>query len=119
MLDTLRELDNLFHPLRPREVNFFTSEIALLAARSFDWWPNIDLDHGAYFDRLPNREQLLTDREKEVLKLLALGQTRPQISDALYISLNTLKTQLRSIYRKLEATSRADALREASKRGLL
>lgn len=100
-------------------MNFFTNELAAAAEQHFDWWPAGKLDHGAYFERLPEREQLLTDREQEVLELLARGQTRPQIAESLYVSLNTLKTQLRSIYRKLGAVSRADALQKASSRGLL
>ena len=119
MINVMREIENLFQPLRPREVNFFTNELAEAGRQSFDWWPTGELDHGAYFERLPLREESLTDREQEVLELLALGKTRPQIAESLYISLNTLKTQLRSVYRKLGAVSRADALQKASHRGLL
>lgn len=119
MLVVLREVENLFQPLRPREVNFFTNEIAAAASEAFDWWPRTELDHGAYFERLPDREELITEREKEVLKRLAMGHTRPQIAEELFITLNTLKTQLRSLYRKLGASSRAEALQKASKRGLL
>ena len=52
----------------------------------------------------------LTDRELAVLRLLASGLTRREIADALYVSQNTVKTHLRAIYRKLDASSREEVL---------
>lgn len=117
--NVLRELEHLFQPLRNREVNYFTQEIHTLATSTFAWWPESSLDDSAFFERLPGREQLLTEREKTVLELLALGHERTRMAETLHISLNTLKTQLRSIYRKLGASSRTDALQKAAQRGLL
>jgi LuxR family maltose regulon positive regulatory protein len=41
------------------------------------------------------------------------------IAEALFVSQNTVKTQLRSIYRKLGVSSRDEAVREARRQGLL
>ncbi|UTX54615.1 helix-turn-helix transcriptional regulator [Leucobacter aridicollis] len=70
-------------------------------------------------DRLPNQGELLTGRELEVLRLLARGLSRQEISDTLFVTLNTLKSQLRSVYKKLGASSKEEALRKASSRGLV
>lgn len=51
----------------------------------------------------------LTPREREVLQLIAQGQTNQEISDALFISLHTTKVHVRSILGKLGLGSRTEA----------
>ena len=53
---------------------------------------------------------LLTDREKEVLKLLVLGKSNTNIADKLSISLSTVKFHVAKIYQKLGVNNRAEAL---------
>ncbi|WP_425475619.1 LuxR C-terminal-related transcriptional regulator [Nocardioides tweenelious] len=62
---------------------------------------------------------LLTARELEVLQQLALGGGNADLARALFVSENTVKTHLASIYRKLEVDRRVDALRAARSRGLV
>jgi DNA-binding NarL/FixJ family response regulator len=62
---------------------------------------------------------LLSEREGEVLSLVAEGLTNPQVAEKLYLSPRTVGQHLRSIYRKLGVSSRAAAVREASERGVL
>ena len=57
--------------------------------------------------------------ELAVLQGLATGLSRREIGERLYISLNTVKTHTRELYRKLGATSRADAVARAEALGLL
>jgi LuxR family maltose regulon positive regulatory protein len=57
--------------------------------------------------------------EFAVLRGLATGLSRREIGEELYISLNTVKTHVRELYRKLGATSRAEAVSGAEARGLL
>jgi LuxR family maltose regulon positive regulatory protein len=52
---------------------------------------------------------VLSQRERQVLRLLAAGLSNPEIADELVVSLNTIKTQVQSIYRKLNATNRKEA----------
>jgi LuxR family maltose regulon positive regulatory protein len=54
----------------------------------------------------------LTAAEQRVLQLLPTS-TYAQIANSLYISRNTVKTHLRSIYQKLEVTSRSEAVERA------
>lgn len=72
-------------------------------------------------DPFPRRVSLvtLTARERAVLERLAHGGTLPEVAADLHVSLNTLKTQLRSIYRKLGAGDRESALAAAQSLGLL
>lgn len=61
----------------------------------------------------------LSSREMEVLQCLAQGMTTAQISSDLFISDNTVKTHVRHILEKLEASNRAEAVSKAMQLGLL
>ncbi|KAA0085658.1 DNA-binding response regulator [Mycolicibacterium sp. P9-64] len=63
--------------------------------------------------------QQLTDREMEVLRLLATGLSNQAIGERLFISATTVKFHVSNIMRKLEVTRRAEAVYAASKRGLI
>lgn len=54
-----------------------------------------------------------------MLRALTSGASLPVIADELNVSQNTLKTQLRSIYRKLGAHNRTEAMEQAARHGLL
>jgi two-component system, NarL family, response regulator NreC len=61
----------------------------------------------------------LSDREREVLRLLALGHTNQEISKQLYISVRTAETHRAHIMQKLRLTSRAELVRYALEQGVL
>jgi DNA-binding NarL/FixJ family response regulator len=62
---------------------------------------------------------LLSDRELEVMHCLAEGQTTLQIANRLFISENTVKTHVRHILEKLEASNRTEAVSKAIQMGLI
>jgi DNA-binding NarL/FixJ family response regulator len=62
--------------------------------------------------------ELLTEREIEVLRLLAQGQANKQIAAALFISEKTVKTHVSSILKKLDVSSRTQAALYALRTGL-
>lgn len=64
-------------------------------------------------------EMPLTEREVEVLALLARGLANKQIADALAISIHTVKFHISSIYAKLGASSRTEAVRMGLQQGIL
>jgi DNA-binding NarL/FixJ family response regulator len=61
----------------------------------------------------------LSEREREVLRLLALGHTNQEIAKLLYISVRTAETHRAHIMQKLRLTSRAELVRWALAEGLL
>ena len=61
----------------------------------------------------------LSEREHEVLRLLALGHTNQEIAEALYISVRTVETHRAHIMQKLRITTRAELVRYALDQGLL
>jgi DNA-binding NarL/FixJ family response regulator len=61
----------------------------------------------------------LSDREREVLRLLALGHTNQEIAKQLYISVRTAETHRAHIMQKLRLQSRAELVRYALDQGLL
>jgi len=61
----------------------------------------------------------LTESERAVLRFLPSHMTNEEISQALFLSINTVKTHLRSAYRKLGVSSRREAIARARRLGLL
>ncbi len=61
----------------------------------------------------------LSDREREILRLLALGHTNQEIAKLLYISVRTAETHRAHIMQKLRLTTRAELVRHALAHGLL
>jgi len=61
----------------------------------------------------------LSDREREVLRLLALGHTNQEIAKMLFISVRTAETHRAHIMQKLRLTTRAELVRYALQQGLL
>ena len=61
----------------------------------------------------------LSDREREVLRLLALGYTNQEIAEALFLSVRTVETHRAHIMQKLRISTRAELVRYALSEGLL
>lgn len=80
--------------------------VALAAARmdSGEFWPGAHLG--------------LTQREAEVLELVVAGLANRAIAARLVVSEDTVKTHIRAVYRKLEVSDRAGAVRVALREGL-
>jgi len=60
--------------------------------------------------RWPGREANLTERESELLALLPTGMTNRELGEHLYLSENTIKTQLRGLFTKLDVRNRVQAV---------
>src|SRR6266487_4262722 len=63
--------------------------------------------------------EALSEREREVLEHVSAMESTAEIATEMYISVNTVKTHLKSIYRKLAVTHRGEAVRRARKLGVL
>jgi DNA-binding NarL/FixJ family response regulator len=61
----------------------------------------------------------LTEREVEVLRLMALGRTNPEIADTLYISERTVKTHIGHVFAKLGVRDRVGAVLRAHELGVV
>jgi two-component system, NarL family, response regulator NreC len=70
-------------------------------------------------ERRRAEEDPLSDREREVLRLLALGHTNQEIAQQLYISVRTAETHRAHIMQKLRLSTRAELVRYALGEGLL
>ncbi len=62
------------------------------------------------FGRWPGEELGLSQRESEVLALITQGLSNQEISQRAYIGVNTVKTYIRTLYRKIEVNRRAQAV---------
>ncbi|MFN2229705.1 MAG: LuxR C-terminal-related transcriptional regulator [Anaerolineae bacterium] len=61
----------------------------------------------------------LTERELQVLRLMATDLTSPEMAEALFVSTNTVRTHIQHIYQKLDAHSRHEAVLRAQELGIL
>ncbi|MEO6372487.1 MAG: response regulator transcription factor [Acidimicrobiales bacterium] len=64
-------------------------------------------------------ERVVTKREEEVLQLIADGCSTPEVAEKLYISQKTVKNHLASIYQKLDARDRTQAVLQAVRMGIV
>ncbi|MFN8019734.1 MAG: response regulator transcription factor [Acidimicrobiales bacterium] len=74
------------------------------------------LDPGAPED---DSDRVVTKREVEVLQLIADGCSTPEVAERLYISQKTVKNHLASIYHKLDARDRTQAVLQAVRMGIV
>jgi LuxR family transcriptional regulator, maltose regulon positive regulatory protein len=71
-------------------------------------------------DRSPaSLVEALSEREMQVLRLIAAGQSNGEMADALVVSLNTIKTHVKRLYEKLGTRSRLETVERARELGLL
>ena len=61
----------------------------------------------------------LSEREREVLDLIASGATNREIAERLFLSPHTIKEHTSSLYRKLGVRNRAEAVQKAQRLGLI
>ncbi|GAA4843726.1 LuxR C-terminal-related transcriptional regulator [Luteimicrobium xylanilyticum] len=102
-------------------------ELAALLGAHLTWGTQHEAFVGARLSALASRDDTrrtaayweLTERENEVLLYLRSPMTAADIAAALFVSVNTVKTHQRAIYRKLGVSGRRDAVRIAFERGLL
>ena len=58
----------------------------------------------------PGREEGLTDREAEILALITQGKSNAEVAALTFLSPNTVKSYIRTTYRKINVTSRTQAV---------
>lgn len=77
------------------------------------------LDKLAELSRKAPASETLSDREVEVLRLMAKGVSNKDIADQLSITQSTVKTHITSIFQKLAVTTRTEAVTTALKKGII
>jgi HD-GYP domain-containing protein (c-di-GMP phosphodiesterase class II) len=100
---------------------------AMLMAEATAGRHDVDVVHALLDKRRPARNRapaasstgLLTERERDVLRWVSLGASNKVIAQKLSISPSTVRTHIESVFRKLEASTRAAATLKATHLGLL
>ena len=101
---TARELVDALESVHQGEVVISPSATRARTISSLDW---------------PGRREGLTDREAEVLALITQGKSNAEIAALVYLSPNTIKTYIRSLYRKIDVESRTQAMLWGVRHGFL
>jgi two-component system nitrate/nitrite response regulator NarL len=95
--------------------------IATVAAGGIALCPEVESGLASEIRKRGSEERRpeLTERETEILRMVADGRTAAEIGEHLYLSPTTVKSHLRNLYRKLEVGDRAAAVAKAMRIGLI
>ena len=69
--------------------------------------------------QMPDGQRPLSDREREILQLIAKGVSNSEAAQVLNLSKATIRTHLEHIYQKLEVTNRVEAVTEGIRKGII
>jgi two-component system, NarL family, response regulator LiaR len=108
--------------LKARDAEHLTQTVRLVADGNMVIDPQLVVVLADELNVAKHRERTaesLTEREVEILQLLAFGHTNRDIAEKLFISPDTVKTHLEHIYQKLGATDRTAAVAVALRRRLI
>jgi DNA-binding NarL/FixJ family response regulator len=108
--------------LKTREAETLVQTIRLVAEGNMVIDPELVValaDELSTASRKDRQAEELTEREVEILQLVAFGHTNRDVGGKLFISPDTVKTHLEHIYQKLGATDRTAAVAEALRRRLI
>jgi DNA-binding CsgD family transcriptional regulator len=122
MLDTLARNGHLELRMEEGVMAYAASEPGRQGQPGKDFASSLGAEDGGEPGRLVAHEQLedpLSERELEVLSILASGKTNAEAAGDLFVSVGTVKSHTGNIYRKLGARNRAEALNKARGLGLI
>lgn len=116
--DYLRTAVDNITDLKCADFTDFPEELRQFGANTVAAWPDECGRMSAGNEAIGATDgHTLTDRERQILQMLADGSSRAEMATKLFISVNTLKTHLSAIYRKLDVTNREAALAKAEYAG--
>lgn len=104
--------------LRGHELTAFVPELHAFACEEIPSWPATAEGNPRILTPLMS-QVLLSSREREVLGLLAAGKNREQIAECLFLSKNTIKSHISSLYRKFGVSRKHQLLSEAHRRSVI
>jgi DNA-binding NarL/FixJ family response regulator len=90
-----RELVEALERIQAGELLFHQAPLRAASAAALDW---------------PGKREGITDRESEILALITQGKSNQEVAALTYLSPNTVKSYIRSIYRKIQVQSRTQAV---------
>ena len=133
LVTLLKRLEYRYY-LRDLSVEFYISLVAILFTALGIWvglkltrnnkndmQPEASSPNDPLFESQSNHLSLMSisEREFEVLQLIAAGHSNQEIADLLFISLNTVKTHSSNLFSKLDVRRRTQAVQKAKELGLI
>lgn len=114
-LEVLLEAHENLGTIRTEDLLYFSQPVRKFASESLAFWPT-DPEPSVQTAKTSASGETarLTERELQIVTMMVQGIGRKEMSQKLFVSINTLKTHLTSIYKKLGVSNRSDAVRKAT-----
>ncbi|MDF1695123.1 MAG: response regulator transcription factor [Saprospiraceae bacterium] len=101
-LDKIKKCNSVGYIVKPFSQEQLLSSITLGL--------NATSKHSSFSQKLTIKGISLSDRETEILRLLVMGQTREQVTQNVFLSINTVKYHIKNIYKKIGVSTQVELI---------
>lgn len=124
MLTTFEDVDSIFNALREGACSYLSKRTSLVdiqealitVSRGGSYMsPSVARKVIQHFNPVKKKEYNLTPRQRQIVQGITNGQSYQEIADQLFISIDTVRSHIKKIYKALEVSSKAELIKKSLK----